>query len=60
MSEYDRGRWDMFVEITSIEYGKQCYFMQDNGLVYSRRSCNYMTVDQAVTEFLRVLEADEW
>lgn len=50
--EYERGRWDLFEQLTSIEYGKQCYFRQDNGTVYSRRSCKYLTFDQAVEEFI--------
>lgn len=30
---------------------EQYYFIQDNGWVYSRDSCQYMTVEQAYTEF---------
>lgn len=56
---YDRGQWDMFNLITSAEYGKQCYFLQDNGTVYSRRSCGYMTVDDAYNEYLNSIE-DGW
>ena len=58
VSDYERGRWDMFVLISSIEYGKQCYFLQDDGLVYSRRSCKYMSIEDAVNEFLDVIEND--
>jgi len=46
------GEWDMFELITSTWYGKQCYFMEDNGIVYSRVSCKHMSVDDAIKEFL--------
>lgn len=49
---YEQGEWDMFQLITSAWYGKQCYFQEDNGIVYSRLSNKYLTVDQAYTEFL--------
>lgn len=50
MSQYELGQWDMFVFLSSAWWGKQYYFIQDNG-VYSRDSCQYMTVEQAYTEF---------
>ena len=46
------GEWDMFELITSTWYGKQCYFVEENGIVYSRVSCKYMSVDEAIKEFL--------
>lgn len=46
------GEWDMFELITSVWYGKQCYFVEENGVVYSRVSCKYMSVDEAIKEFL--------
>ena len=51
MSENERGQWEMFVLLSSTFLGKQYYFMQDNGLVYSRESGKYMTFDDAVVEF---------
>lgn len=50
--------WEMFSLITSVWYGKECYFMQDNGLVYSRRTGKYMTKEQALDEFLKEIEWD--
>ena len=50
--------WDMFVTISSAYWGKQYYFLQDNGAVYSRKSCNYMTFDEAVSEFCRTIGDD--
>ena len=53
MSDYDRGRWDIFNLITSVWYGKQYYFLQDkNDIVYSRNSGEYMTLDKAILEFI--------
>lgn len=45
--------WELFDLITSVYHGKQYYFPQDNGLVYSRASHEYMSVDDAIVEFLR-------
>jgi hypothetical protein len=44
--------WNMFELITSVYYGKQYYFLQDDGLVYSRKSHKCMTEDAAIDEFL--------
>ena len=52
MSEYERGEWEMFCLITSAWHGKQYYFMQDDGTVYSRDSGKYMTAQDAYNEFL--------
>lgn len=46
------GEWEMFELITSTWYGKQCYFVEENGIVYSRVSGKYMSVDEAIKEFL--------
>lgn len=48
----------MFSLITSVWYGKQYYFMQDNGLVYSRKSHLTMTKGDALDEFLKEIESD--
>jgi len=53
MTEYERGLWEMFSMITSVYWGKQYYFMEDNGLVYSRDSGKYMTFADAVCEFTK-------
>ena len=51
----EQGEWDMFclILITSTWYGKACYFKQDGGIVYSRFSGKYMTVNDAINEFLK-------
>lgn len=51
-SQYEKGEWDMFETITSAYNGKQYYFRQDDGSVYSRESGKYLTKDEAYDEFL--------
>ena len=58
MSQYELGQWDMFVTLSSAWYGKQYYFLQENGWVYSRKSSQYMTVEQAYQEFATVIGDD--
>lgn len=53
MSDYERGMWDMFLLVSSSWYGKQYYFLQKDGIVYSRESGSYMTVQAAYDEFLK-------
>lgn len=50
--ERQKGEWDMFELITSAWYGKQCYFLEDNGMVYSRLSARCMSEHDALMEFL--------
>lgn len=52
------GKWDMFDLITSAYYGKMMYSKQDNGIVYSRYSCKYMSMDEAIMEFLALIGED--
>ena len=49
------GEWDMFELITSAYFGKQYYFVEENGLVYSRETHKYMTKDDAIREFLDII-----
>ena len=51
MSPYEQGEWDMFNLITSVYYGKQYYFLESDGRVYSRESHKYMTREEAFQEF---------
>ena len=59
VSNYDLGRFAVFDLLTSAEYGKNCYFLQDNGAVYSRRSGKYMSFDDAIVEFIKSQEWDD-
>ena len=53
------GEWEMFDLISSAYYGKGMYFKQDNGTVYSRYSCKYMSVDEAIREFISLIDGTE-
>lgn len=44
--------WELFSLISAVWYGKDAYFRQDDEMVYSRISGEYMTFDQAVDEFV--------
>jgi hypothetical protein len=48
------GEWEMFNLITSTYYGKQYYFLNKDGSVYSRASHTNMSRDEAVDEFLSI------
>lgn len=57
--QYDKGHadgeWELFELITSTYFGKQYYFVEDNGLVYSRETHKHMTKDDAISEFLDII-----
>ena len=59
MADYDRGRWDVLYELSCAYLGKQYYFIQGGGVIYSRYSCRYMTLDDAVDEFQKLLWGDD-
>lgn len=50
--QYQKGEWDMFELITSVYYGKQYYFPEQDGTVYSRASHKTMSREKAIQEFL--------
>ena len=45
------GQWDVFELITSAYFGKQYYFVQNDGSIYSRYSHKCMSFDEAMIEF---------
>lgn len=51
MNDYERGEFDVLDLLSSAWHGKQYYFAQDNGIVYSRDSGRYMSLDSAISEF---------
>ena len=51
MSEYELGEYDVLELFSSAWYGKQYYFLQDDGVIYSRDSGKYITLDEAISEF---------
>ena len=54
----DIRRWEDFSLISAVWYGKDAYFRQDDGMVYSRISGEYMNFDQAVDEFVCEMSED--
>lgn len=50
--------WDLFDLLSSVWHGKSYYFKQEDGTVYSRASCEYMSLDQAIDEFAHELTVD--
>ena len=49
--KFKDGQWEMFEFITSVYFGKQYYSLGKHGLVYSRYSHDYMSFDEALSEF---------
>lgn len=56
--QIDIREWELFSLLSAVWYGKDAYFRQDDGMVYSRISGEYMTFDQAVDEFVFELRED--
>lgn len=54
----DNPGWDVFDDLTSSYYGKQMYFTQPDGTIYSRVSCGYMTFEEALSEFRETISMD--
>ena len=52
LADENNGRLSMFLDITSALYGKQCYFQQEDGTVYSRLSGTYLSQEEAYREFV--------
>ena len=50
--EQSEGEWGLFNLITSTYHGKQYYFLNEDGSVYSRASHSNMSRDEAINEFL--------
>ena len=49
--------YEMFELISGVYFGKQYYFEQSNGVVYSRLSHSYMTSDEDLEEFLDEIQS---
>lgn len=58
LSPYEQGEWDMFWLITSVYFGKEYYFLNDDGSVYSRLTHMNKSREAAKQEFLDYLEKD--
>ena len=57
---FKAGQWDMFKLISSIYLGKEYYFEQDDGTVYSRLTCSYLpSKEMAINEFLNLIDENQ-
>lgn len=50
--------FDVLDEISSSYYGKQMFFLQENGTVYDRMKCDYITFEEAVSRMAQLLSDD--
>lgn len=51
---HEDGMWEMFQLITSAYFGKQYYFEQDNGVVYSKMTHKYLKDrEEAYNEYIK-------
>lgn len=57
-NDYERGELDTLIRLSNVYNGKQYYFEQDNGMIYSRESDKLMTLEEAIREFEGVLDID--
>lgn len=51
---FKKGEFEVLDLLSSAWHGKQYYFMEyeeNGGIIYSRDSCKYMTLDDAISEF---------
>ena len=55
---YKNGEYDTLDLLAGAWHGKQYYFKQRNGMIYSRETCQYMTLDDAIAEFANKLGDD--
>lgn len=51
IKQLEKREWDLLDLLSPAWFGKQCYFQQDDGTIYSRASGEYLTLDQAIDEF---------
>lgn len=55
IQQLEEREWELFDLLSSVWHGKQYYFKQEDGSVYGRESCQYLTFDQAIDEFAHSL-----
>lgn len=51
--------FDALDRLSTAHYGKQMFFMQDNGMIYDRYECDYITLDTAINRMAKILMLDE-
>jgi hypothetical protein len=58
MTTEDLTAWDVFEAITSAYGGKQIFFLQKNGMVYDRYKADYITFEEAMNRFCKMIGDD--
>lgn len=59
LEESNDAAWDVFEAITSAYGGKQIFFREKNGTVYDRYNSEYITFDEAMNRFCRLVGDEE-
>ena len=53
-TEFEKGEWSMFETITSVEYGKQRFFLEKDGRVYDKQRGDYLdNVEKAYARYYK-------
>ena len=50
--------WDVFETITSAYGGKQIFFKENNGIIYDRYKGEYITFEEAIIRFCKLIGDD--
>ena len=50
--------WDVFETITSAYGGKQIFFKENNGTIYDRYKGEYITFEEAIIRFCKLIGDD--
>lgn len=58
MADYEWTPFEVLAVLSSAFWGKQYYFEQENGQIYSRDSGKHMTLNEAITEFANKIGDD--
>lgn len=58
IKQLEEREWELLNLLSRAWYGKQYYFKQEDGTVYSRKSCQYLTFDESIDEFAQSLTVE--
>ena len=59
-NDYERGEWSMFKRFTNAYFEKECYFLHENGVVYSRLTHQMLgNKEMAYNEFFKHYMVDD-
>lgn len=52
-------KFEVLDRLSTAHYGKQMFFMQDDGKVYDRNGYDYITLETAINRMAKILMLDE-